>query len=84
MTRPGRGFRITSIVMGVLFVLSALVQLNDPDPLRWIVLYVVAAALPFAAASITLSPRWPALSPMTTSRRASGSIAPRATAPTAA
>jgi hypothetical protein len=29
--------------MAALFVFSALVQINDPDPLRWIAVYAVAA-----------------------------------------
>ena len=31
------------------FLLSAAVQLNDPDPLRWVILYTVAALLAAAA-----------------------------------
>lgn len=47
--------------MGVLFVLSTLVQLNDPDPIRWIALYGVAAALSLAATAAPLPPALPAL-----------------------
>ena len=42
--------RIAAGVMCVVFVVSAAVQYNDPDPLMWIVLYGVAAALAGAAA----------------------------------
>jgi hypothetical protein len=31
--------------MAALFSLSAVVQLNDPDPLRWILVYAAAASL---------------------------------------
>lgn len=48
----------------VLFLLSAAVQLNDPDPLRWVLLYATAALL------AALAPlRHPTL------RRASGALA---------
>jgi len=31
-------------LVAVMFVVSALLQYNDPDPLRWIVIYLAAAA----------------------------------------
>ena len=37
------GFRVLRAVMLLLFVLSAAVQLNDPDPFRWALLYLLAA-----------------------------------------
>jgi hypothetical protein len=37
--------KIASGVMLCVFVLSVVVQLNDPDPLRWVVIYGIAAAL---------------------------------------
>ncbi len=37
--------RTLCAVMGLLFVVAAVVQLDDPDSLRWIVLYAVAGAL---------------------------------------
>lgn len=42
--------RIASSVMFLLFVLAMAVQVNDPDPLLWIALYGVAAALSGLAA----------------------------------
>jgi hypothetical protein len=42
---PGRGFRVAAALMCALFVVSAAVQLNDPDPWLWIPLYGLAAAL---------------------------------------
>lgn len=45
--------RIFAALAVPLFVFSALVQLNDPDPVRWFAIYAAAAALsaaaPFAA-----------------------------------
>ena len=35
--------------MGALLVLSAAVQYNDPDPYAWLVLYLAAAGVSFAA-----------------------------------
>jgi hypothetical protein len=37
--------------MAALLAFAALVQLNDPDPFRWIALYAVAAAVSAAAAA---------------------------------
>jgi hypothetical protein len=37
--------------MSVLFALSAAVQWNDPDPVSWIAIYLVAAGLAAAAAA---------------------------------
>lgn len=36
-------FRILNALMAALFLYSALLQFNDPDPLRWIVIYGIAA-----------------------------------------
>ena len=41
-------FRIVSALMAVLFLWSAAIQFNDPDPLQWVLLYGaagIAAAL---------------------------------------
>ena len=37
--------RVVHGVFAALFVLGAVVQLNDPDPLRWVVIYLAAAAV---------------------------------------
>ena len=50
--------RIAAGIMCAVFVLSAIVQLNDPDPLLWIVLYGAAALLAGAAATGRI-PFWP-------------------------
>jgi len=42
--------RIASGILAVVFVLSAVVQWNDPDPLLWMAGYLVAAMLSGAAA----------------------------------
>lgn len=36
-------YRITNVVWGLMFAYAALVQLNDPDPLRWVTIYAIAA-----------------------------------------
>jgi hypothetical protein len=45
-----RGFRFAAGGMAALFVLSAAVQWNDPDPAYWIAIYGVAAILAARAA----------------------------------
>jgi len=35
--------RVAHILAGVLFALAAVLQLNDPDPVRWLTLYALAA-----------------------------------------
>ena len=54
-----RGMRIASGLMAALFVWAAVLQLNDPDPLRWILAYLVAAlisaAVAFGRASVLAS-----------------------------
>ena len=44
------GFKALNAMMVLLFVLAASVQLNDPDPLVWISLYLSAAAFSVAHA----------------------------------
>jgi hypothetical protein len=34
-----------NVLFGLAFVLAASVQLNDPDPVRWVLVYLSAAAL---------------------------------------
>jgi Transmembrane family 220, helix len=41
---------IAALIFGVLFLIGAAVQYNDPDPLRWALLYLAAAAASFAGA----------------------------------
>jgi hypothetical protein len=39
--------RIFSYLLGVLFTVFALVQLNDPDPLIWVLVYMATAVIAF-------------------------------------
>ena len=56
-----RGIRRVAVVLGLLLAAAAAVQLNDPDPWRWVGYYAAASAISFAAAIRPL-PRWvPAL-----------------------
>ncbi len=43
-------FRLFATLMALLFLAAAAVQLNDPDPLIWIVMYVLCAGLSLAGA----------------------------------
>jgi len=45
-----------SLALALFFAWAALLQLNDPDPIRWFALYAVAAALA-AASAFTAVPR---------------------------
>lgn len=49
--------RLLSAVFAALFLLGVGVQLNDPDPLRWILLYLAAATASLLAAAGRN--RWP-------------------------
>jgi hypothetical protein len=48
---------IANALFALLFALGAAVQYNDPDPLRWMAIYLAAAAVS-AMAAIGV-PRWP-------------------------
>jgi hypothetical protein len=37
-------FKMSNLLMGLMFALSALLQLNDPDTTIWIVMYISCAA----------------------------------------
>ncbi len=50
MHASSTGWRRTNYVMTGIFLLSAVVQLNDPDPLLWTLLYLVAAGVTFVEA----------------------------------
>ena len=49
--------KVANIVLAILFILFAVVQLNDKDPLRWVVIYGVVAAL-FGMAYFQYFRRW--------------------------
>src|SRR5215213_11000596 len=55
--RPSTVFRAANAVMALLFVFAAAVQYNDPDPLRWVALYLAAAAA-CVLALLQRLPRW--------------------------
>ena len=42
-------YRILNGVWGLLFTYAVVVQFNDPDPLRWVLIYGAAACLCFLA-----------------------------------
>ena len=44
----GSVLKILNLVVGVVFVVGAAVQINDPDPWRWIAIYLAAAAVCFS------------------------------------
>jgi hypothetical protein len=52
-------FRTLSGLMAALFAFGAVVQLNDPDPLRWVAIYAATAA-PSTVAALrgSVAPRW--------------------------
>lgn len=45
--RTSRGWRAFDLLMLVLFVMSIIVQYNDPDPLYWMAIYALAALVAF-------------------------------------
>ena len=50
-------FRVVNALMAALFVFAATVQYNDPDPLRWIAIYLAAALA--CALAVAGRLRWP-------------------------
>ncbi|MDQ3365506.1 MAG: transmembrane 220 family protein [Myxococcota bacterium] len=48
MAPAPRWFRYLAYVMAVLFVVCVALQYNDPDPVRWMVIYGAAAAVSIA------------------------------------
>lgn len=52
-------FRVLNIVMALVFAASALVQLNDPDPVQWFLIYA-AGALICAMSAAKASQGWQA------------------------
>lgn len=56
MRSTGWPFRAAAAVMGLLMTFAASVQLNDPDPVQWMALYAVVAAVSLQAALAPLRP----------------------------
>lgn len=55
--------KVFNYVFGVLFIISAALQYNDPDPYVWITIYLFAALMCFSAARGILYPKlyWAAI-----------------------
>lgn len=49
--------KIANIILAILFTIFAVVQYNDPDPLLWISLYLLVAAIAGLAA-VNIFPKW--------------------------
>ena len=52
-----KGLARVALIMGMLFIVAAAVQWNDPDPMRWIAFYLVAAGVTLILSFRPL-PRW--------------------------
>ena len=52
-------WRVTAILMTGLLIFSAIVQWNDPDPLRWILCYSVSAIITLCSLIRPLPPSIP-------------------------
>lgn len=54
-------FKVTNIGMLLVFVLATAVQYNDPDPIRWILIYGLAATACFLSLARRLPHALPAV-----------------------
>ena len=52
-----RAFGVANRIMAMLFLISAIIQFNDPDPVRWAVIYGAAGFACLAAGRFRYS--WP-------------------------
>jgi hypothetical protein len=59
------GWTAANAVMLVVFVASALLQLNDPDPFSWVAIYAAAAVMCGLEITRRLRPTYPALLALT-------------------
>lgn len=48
---------VVRIIIAILFVLFAIVQLNDPDPWLWVLMYALTAAV-YVWSIFTAVPKW--------------------------
>lgn len=48
---------VVRIIIAILFVLFAIVQLNDPDPWLWVLMYALTAAV-YVWSIFTTVPKW--------------------------
>ena len=69
--------RLLAIFFALLFLFGAVVQYNDPDPLRWIAIYL-AASVASALAALGRMPRLFVIAVAATSLGWAISLAPRA------
>ena len=69
--------RAVAGLLALLFLLSALVQLNDPDPLAWMAVYGAAAAVAAWHAVKPAPPAWPAWLVLSIAAAWAASIVPR-------
>ena len=76
MKASGVTWRAANVVMLLVFVASALLQLNDPDPLAWTAVYAAAAIMCGLELTGRLRAVYPALLALTALAWAA-SIAPR-------
>jgi Transmembrane family 220, helix len=51
-------YRVANWVMAALFLFAVAVQYNDPDPIRWMLIYAAACAICVVAATRGAAPRW--------------------------
>ena len=58
---PSKTAKLGVGTMGMLLVFAAVVQYNDPDPYAWLVLYLAAAGVSFAALWFSNSWKIPAV-----------------------
>tara|TARA_B100000809_G_scaffold49995_2_gene44977 strand:- start:2921 stop:3316 length:396 start_codon:yes stop_codon:yes gene_type:complete len=52
--KPSKRRRIINVILCVLFALFAFVQLNDPDPVKWVVIYASASIVSLLSNYIVL------------------------------
>lgn len=55
-SRPGLPFAIASCIFALFYAFSVVVQYNDPDPVRWMLIYGAAAVISAWAARTSLLP----------------------------
>ena len=56
-SQTSKKVKIINIVLFVLFTLFAVVQLNDPDPIHWFLIYMTVAVICLTANFIKI-PKW--------------------------
>jgi len=74
--KPHAAWRAANVIMLLLFVASALLQLNDPDPVVWVAVYAAAAVICAVELRGLVRPLYPALLSLTALAWAA-TIAPR-------